>query len=327
MNRPRRLACLLLLLPSLLAAQRPDAVYFGDSITEGWIDAERRPAEAWPAVLDSMLSARGVTWNGAARAVGGETSEDGLRRMDEDVLQARPRIAVIAFGSNDYYVWGAPPFRRVGRERFENTIALMIDKLRGVGIIPVLLGLPPILPDRFALFTDTTVYTSFGGVEAGNRDYNNALRETAHRAGALFVECDFGEDGAQLLGMDGVHPSPAGHRRIAALLAPVMIALRDSVPEPAKSMAVSLYPVPFHPADHGRMLCAISSDNAGTLRVGVVDAAGRNVRNIVYWAYSAGVHYIPWDGRTDDGTPVPAGAYTVYVLAGNEMTTHRVQLF
>jgi lysophospholipase L1-like esterase len=326
MNRSRLVACLLLL-PSLLAAQRPEVVYFGDSITEGWIDAERRPTEAWPAVLDSTMTAQGVTWTSVLRAVGGETSEDGLRRIDADVLQTRPRIAIIAFGSNDYYVWGAPAFRRVGKEQFKRNLTLMIEKLRGVGIIPVFLGLPPILPARFALFTDTTVYTALGGVEAGNRDYNSAMRETAQCTGAWFVECDFGEDGAQLLGMDGVHPSPAGHRRMAALLAPVMFALRDSVPEPAKPMAVSLYPVPFRPADHGRMLCAISSDNAATVRVGVVDAAGRNVRNIVYWAYSAGVHYIPWDGRTDDGTPAPAGAYTVYVLAGNELTTHRVQLF
>lgn len=46
-------------------------------------------------------------------------------------------------------------------------------------------------------------------------------------------------------------------------------------------------------------------------RLALHDAAGRRVRQLADGAWSSGAHAIAWDGRDDDGRPLPAGVYFV----------------
>ena len=73
---------------------------FGDSLTEGYGLARQ---EALPAILQRELYERGVNAHCLNFGVSGDTSEDGLDRLD-DVLEAEPDRVVLAFGANDCFL-------------------------------------------------------------------------------------------------------------------------------------------------------------------------------------------------------------------------------
>ncbi|WP_338667135.1 arylesterase [Pseudodesulfovibrio methanolicus] len=73
---------------------------FGDSLTEGYGLARQ---EALPAILQRELYERGVNAHCLNFGVSGDTSEDGLDRLD-DVLEAEPDGVLLAFGANDCFL-------------------------------------------------------------------------------------------------------------------------------------------------------------------------------------------------------------------------------
>jgi acyl-CoA thioesterase-1 len=73
---------------------------FGDSLTEGY---GLTPDEALPAVLERGLRDRGIDVRCLNFGVSGDTSEDGLKRLDA-VLGAEPDRVVLAFGANDCFL-------------------------------------------------------------------------------------------------------------------------------------------------------------------------------------------------------------------------------
>ena len=57
------------------------------------------------------------------------------------------------------------------------------------------------------------------------------------------------------------------------------------------------------------------SQNAQEVKVAVLDGAGRVVRTLTLGAQGAGERVLAWDGRDDQGKPVPDGRYTFQVTA------------
>lgn len=55
---------------------------------------------------------------------------------------------------------------------------------------------------------------------------------------------------------------------------------------------------------------------AGTVKVAIYDAAGRQVRTLADRAFAAGRHPIAWDGRDQRGAAMPGGIYFVRALTG-----------
>ena len=87
-----------------LAAARvaaPAVVFLGDSCTE---------FGSWPErTLQELRAAQSPLGSGVKLAVGGWSSEQGLRQLRRDVLPLHPRVAVIYFGWNDHWLaFGAP---------------------------------------------------------------------------------------------------------------------------------------------------------------------------------------------------------------------------
>lgn len=64
--------------------------------------------------------------------------------------------------------------------------------------------------------------------------------------------------------------------------------------------------------------------HSGTARIVVISAAGRQVRHLGERSYSAGHSMVEWDGRDDQGRPVPSGVYFVRLLTGQRESTRRV---
>ncbi len=106
MRRLITLAAAFALSSSLYAAQHrpvpgpraePVLDCLGDSITAGQgID----PAHAFPAVLQSLLNARGYHYKVVNSGISGNTSKDGVDRL-KDVLRLHPAVTIVEFGGND----------------------------------------------------------------------------------------------------------------------------------------------------------------------------------------------------------------------------------
>ena len=81
-------------------------------------------------------------------------------------------------------------------------------------------------------------------------------------------------------------------------------------------------PNPFVTATHFE----VRLEHASSLEVVVYDAAGRRVRALHDQPHIQGVVPVTWDGRDDDGQPVPAGVYFVHAASQDQSVTKRVTL-
>src|SRR5580704_18556148 len=76
---------------------RPVIVAFGDSLTAGF---GADPGKSFPDFLQKDLDAAGLHWRVVNAGVSGNTTTDGLYRVNE-VLHYKPRVTIVEFGGND----------------------------------------------------------------------------------------------------------------------------------------------------------------------------------------------------------------------------------
>lgn len=76
---------------------RPLLVCFGDSLTAG---AGVDPDQAYPAYLQQLLDREGYGYKVVNAGVSGNTTKDGLDRLEE-VVALHPQVVVVEFGGND----------------------------------------------------------------------------------------------------------------------------------------------------------------------------------------------------------------------------------
>lgn len=103
---------------------RPVAVFMGDSITEGWIEAD--PA---------FFTANGYV----DRGISGQSSSQMVVRFAHDVVALRPRVVHIMAGTNDIGGATGP----ITEDEFAANIRAMVDMARANGIAVVLAAIPP----------------------------------------------------------------------------------------------------------------------------------------------------------------------------------------
>jgi acyl-CoA thioesterase I len=76
---------------------RPVIVAFGDSLTAGYgTDA----GNSYPDFLEHDLNAKGFHYHVINAGVSGNTTKDGVERLD-DILALKPAVVIVAFGGND----------------------------------------------------------------------------------------------------------------------------------------------------------------------------------------------------------------------------------
>jgi acyl-CoA thioesterase-1 len=108
---------------------------FGDSLTEGY---GLRPDEALPAILEQMLREDKIRATFLNHGVSGDTSGDGLARIDA-VTRAKPDAVIVEFGANDFFV--GEPIKNIKRN-LTTIIETLLDKN-----IPILLVGITAIPD------------------------------------------------------------------------------------------------------------------------------------------------------------------------------------
>lgn len=174
-------------------------VVFGDSITAGY--AVRR---GFPSFWKEMLERRypDARIELINSGISGETSMDGLARLDWSVLSYEPDLVTINFGINDCVLG-------LGLEEFEMNFVEMIRRIRaGPGSEILLLSSQPLETppyDRMVLDYYQAIERVARELEVGFLDVYGAWMERVHQGTPL----------ASLIlpGLD--HPNEAGYRIIA----------------------------------------------------------------------------------------------------------------
>ena len=184
-------------------------LFFGDSLTAGYgLD----PAQAFPALIQEKINARGWHFRVINAGLSGETTAGGLRRIDW-VLQRPIAALVLALGANDG-LRGLPV--GAAKRNLQAIIDRTKQKYPQAKIVLAGMQVPTNLGQEYT--------TSFHALFPDLAATNNALL-------IPFLLEDVG--GVPALNLpDGIHPNPAGHHIIAEHVWKVLEPLLQSLQEP-----------------------------------------------------------------------------------------------
>ncbi len=173
-------------------------VVLGDSLA-----VSPGPGQGFPAMLNERLMADGFHWRVTNGSVIGDTTADGLQRLDP-LLEADVRILILALGANDG-LQGLPI------ATIEHNLATIIERVQARGIAVLLCGMETLPLHGFQYALD--FHDLFPALAAR---YNLPL--------VPFLLSGVALDPAMNL-PDGVHPNRAGARRIADNVWPFLLPL------------------------------------------------------------------------------------------------------
>ena len=121
---------------------------------------------------------------------------------------------------------------RTPLEEFTEELSSLVAKIKGLGSIPVLITLPPILSDTYFSFFSRSMSDEqknnikewLGGdvsiITRWHESYNRALFQIANQTGTQIIDITtpfdtFRGDLTSLYCADGIHPNARGHKLIA----------------------------------------------------------------------------------------------------------------
>ncbi len=212
-------------------------VVYGDSISRGIIfdDIKQKHAlllESFTNLVREHL--KGVVYNAAKF---GSTLVEGLQRLQNDVLRRKPDIVLIEFGGNDCdYRWdeiAQDPSREFHPNTecstFHELLSGLVVKLQTMQIVPVLVTLPPLDPDKYLTWIShnseqakNNILQFIGSVShiyAWHERYNAAVLRVAEETKTRLIDIRSAflenEDYTTLICGDGIHPNKDGHKVIA----------------------------------------------------------------------------------------------------------------
>ncbi len=219
-----------LLATTFATAQTPKSeekftiVCLGDSITRA----------GYPGELEKLLGFRVIN-----AGVNGNTSREGLARLQKDVLAHKPDLVVLFFGANDGRV--DAPKKHVPLAEYENNISTIVDRCIESGAKVVLGTMPPIDPKPYFTRHVKKKFDAAGGLEKQIGDYRAAALRVGKAKRIPVVDLN------QLLlkepkwmNADGVHPTEEGNRIIAKLFAKEV---RPLIITPVSGVGVGANPI------------------------------------------------------------------------------------
>jgi acyl-CoA thioesterase I len=179
---------------------RPVIVAFGDSLTAGYgTDA----GNSYPDFLEKNLNARGFHYHVVNAGVSGNTTKDGLDRLD-DVLALKPVVVIVAFGGND-------GLRGLPFDSTRKNLDQIVSTLKHAGTKVVLGGitLPPNYgADYIRQFNETYALLA--------RQYHVPLLP-------FLLQNVYGATGS--MQADGIHATAQGNEQVARNLLPLVTPL------------------------------------------------------------------------------------------------------
>lgn len=182
------------------ADHRPLIVCFGDSLTAGY-GAEL--GKSYPDYLQADLDAKGYHYRVVNEGIGGNTTKDGVERVDS-IVAMKPAIVVVEFGGND-------GLRGLPIEDSRSNLDKIIATLKAGGAKVVLAGitLPPDYgPDYIRQFNET--YSLLA------KKYNVPMLP-------FLLKGVFGVDG--MMQRDQTHATAEGNKIVANNVLPLVLPL------------------------------------------------------------------------------------------------------
>jgi acyl-CoA thioesterase-1 len=212
-------------------------VVFGDSISRGVIYDEEKQRHSL--LLESFTNLvkehlKGVVINAAKF---GSTIVEGLQRLQNDVLKRKPDIVLIEFGGNDCdFQWNEIASDPTGEfhpntecSTFYQLLTELVGKLNTMNIIPVLVSLPPLDPEKYFQWISQNsdkakqnILKYIGDIShiySWHERYNAAILRVAEETKTRLIDIRSSflqsEDYTKLICRDGIHPNKDGHKVIA----------------------------------------------------------------------------------------------------------------
>jgi acyl-CoA thioesterase I len=194
------LLCSSLLVHAAPSGSLPTIVCFGDSITAGY-GAE--PGHSYPDYLQAALRDRGYRYQVVNLGISGNTTKDGVDRVD-DVLKLHPAVVIVEFGGND-------GLRGFPIQTTRSNLDAIVSALESAGAKVILAGitLPPNYgPDYI-------------------HQFNAIFPEVAakHRTALLPMLYAHVYDVPGTIQEDGIHPTAKGAQLVAGNILPLLLPL------------------------------------------------------------------------------------------------------
>ena len=196
-------------------------VAFGDSITL----ATRKPEEGkWTSLLQYQLSDalphREIRVINSG--VSGNTSREGLARIEKDVLNHAPNMVLVEFGGNDAT---QNPKRHVTLEEYRANLESILKAIHEeTDAQVVLLTFPPVIEEWHSWGKDP-FYIEQGGVDIYVENYRVATREFAKQHNLSLIDIDQAlrveierTDIKSVILPDGIHLTAEGNKVLARVI-------------------------------------------------------------------------------------------------------------
>lgn len=191
--------------------QRPTIVVLGDSISRGV-----RPGVSGKQTFAAILG-REHNQTVVNVGIGGERTDQALKRLSKDVIQKRPRYALIMYGTNDSYIDAGKQTSRITAEAYRHNLTTIVSRLLLAGIEPVLMTPPRWAADAPKNGVGENPNVSLEKFVVVCRDVakDEDLPIVDHFAN--WTDAKVGGKNLSEWTTDGCHPNPAGHAEIARL--------------------------------------------------------------------------------------------------------------
>jgi acyl-CoA thioesterase I len=186
--------------PPAVNDKRPLIVCFGDSLTAGY-GADF--GKSYPDYLQADLDTRGYPYRVVNQGISGNTTKDGVERLDT-ILTLKPAVVIVEFGGND-------GLRGLRIEDSRANLDKIVATLKASGTKVVLAGitLPPDYgPDYIKQFNDTYALLA--------KKYNVPLLP-------FLLKGVFGVDG--MMQADRTHATAEGNKIVATNVLPLILPL------------------------------------------------------------------------------------------------------
>lgn len=127
--------CLFCLFAIALPVRAQTLLVVGDSLSAGY---GLRKQEAWPVLLGERLTRAGYGYSVANASISGDTTANGLSRLDAALAASKPAIVIIALGAND-------GLRGLSLKSMRDNLETMVRKSQASGAKVLVAGmqLPP----------------------------------------------------------------------------------------------------------------------------------------------------------------------------------------
>jgi acyl-CoA thioesterase-1 len=196
-------------LPGWAVASSCSLLIVGDSLSSGYGLA---PGTSWVAKLDARLQKSAPDWQVVNASVSGDTTQNGVQRLQPALDRHRPQGVLIELGGNDA-LRGIPP------AEIKRNLQTLIRQAKAAGAWVVLFDVP-VLPNYGKAYAD-----------AVNRVYGQLAHEEKLTRVPCFV-CGVGLTPG-LMQADGIHPNEAAQTQMLDVVWPyIQPKLRCPVKKP-----------------------------------------------------------------------------------------------